>query len=396
MITNHSLGGNAGMTSNNARQYGYDFKSKKWGYGVKGPGGFTIPKSTTEQAADKSALAKKQMSTGDYTNATPYDVVNDILTKGTAAIPEGLKDIGKTSTNTQTQEQTVAAPVQAAADQTANYMGDLVGAAKPVAQAAITSTAGDEAQDFIKTLMKGGGAGTAAMAGAVKPTDTSFMDEGKAAIKAQTLGDMDMSKYVNPAEGALQASILHGGEVQNNAIRARMAKGGAFGGNMAVAQGQQNENTMRQLGLAARDAYQLASQNAGGDVDRLNATAAGNRAAVQGVNSQKLGANLTDAQRALSGGQAINQGEAQAGNDAWQMYLQKIGMATGVGSTAAGALGSLPGAKTTTQTGLAPNEAAAGLGTLIGLTGLKAEYDPNKPKTAAGGGTVVSSSRKIS
>jgi hypothetical protein len=394
MIPGFSFGAtNPLMNSGNGQKYGYDRATGKWGWGVKdAKGAFTIAPTAAEAAAKKSALAKSQMAVGDYTNATPYDVVNDILTKGTAAIPAGLKDIGKSSTNTMTSTQAVAAPVQAAADKSADYVGDLIGNAGGLAKDALTSTSGQASQDFISNLMKGGGAGSAAMQGALAPTDTGFMDEGKAALKAKTLADTDMSKYMNPAEGALQASILRGGDIQKNAIRARQAKAGAFGGNSAVAQGQADENTLRQLGLASRDAYELASRNAMTDVAALNATDVGNRAAVQGVNAQKLGANLTDAQRALTGGAAVNQGQQSVANDAWQQYLQKIGMATGIGQGAASALGALPGSKTISTETLGPNEQAAGLGTLIGLTGLKQEYDPNAPKTG-GGGTVSSSSK---
>lgn len=316
------------------------------------------------------------------TGTTPFDVINRIIQQGTNAVPDSLKDLAKFTTNTMTSTQAVGAPIQAASDATADYIKNFIGNG--------TGSGGDQSQQFITDMLSGkgaGAAGTAAITSAMNPTDTKFLDSGATQLKAHTLADTDMSKYMNPALAAEQGAILHGNDVMNNATRARQARSGAFGENSDVAQAQNNESTQRQLALSASDAFKNASANAMTDVGALNQTDVGNRGAVQGVNAEKLGANLSDSQRGLAAGQASNAGALATGNEAWQQYLQKIGMGAQLGQSAAGSLAALPGAKTQTTQSLGPSAAGTEIGALIGLTGVQQQYDP---KNKTGGGVSFS------
>lgn len=336
---------------------------------VAGAGAKTAYNPATGRTEAVSSWANGKPQFGGTASQSPSQIISDILAKGTGAVPDSLKSLAVQSTNTLTSTAGVGAPVQAASDDAAKYIQQMIGAG--------TGTGGDQAQDFIKQMLAGQGpTGTAssAMTKALGPTDTSYLDKGAEALKTHTLADTDMSKYMNPALGAEQAAILHGGDVQNNAIRARQAKSGAFGANSDVAQAQQNENIQRQLGLATKDAYQTASQNALADTGAMNATDVGNRGAVQNVGQEKLGAQLTDQQRALTGGGQINAGALATGNQAWQQYLQKLGIGANLGQAAAGSLGALPGTKTLSQEQLGPSAAGQEIGALIGLTGLQQQY----------------------
>lgn len=342
-------------------------------------------------ASDATAAAQNKKN--------PSQIINDIITKGTDAVPAGLKALGSQSTNTLTSSAGVSTPVQGAADKTAGYISDLVGQGNPDytgQRTAAISQPEQASQDFIMAQLRGGGPGTDAMKGATtQKMDTSGVTKAAGPVDTQKLTDVDMSKYVNPALTAEYDAILHGNDVMNNATRARMAKAGAFGANMDVAQAQNNESTKRQLALAGSDAFKTAQGAAQTDVAAENSGRQSNRSAGMSAASTALGANLTDAQRALTGGSMMNsdantratmaatsganaRGIDQAGLDAkYKQYLDKLGYGTQLASSASGALGAIPGTKTLSTEQLGPSAAGAQIGALIGLTGLQQQYDPN-------------------
>lgn len=355
-------------------------------------------------ASDQAAAAQSKKN--------PSQVIQDIINRGTDAVPAGLKALGAQSTNTLHSTAGVSAPVQQASDETARYVSNLVGGGNPDytgQRTAALSGPEQEAQDFTMAMLRGGGPGTDAMKGATtQKTDTSGVTAAAGPIQAQKLTDVDMSKYVNPAQTAEYDAILHGNEVMNNATRARMAKAGAFGANMDVAQAQNNESTQRQLGLASRDAYQTAQGAAQTDVAAENATRSGNRSAAVGAAQTAVGANLTDTQRALTGGSMMNadatgraaaaagagataRGVQQSDLDAkYKQYLEKLGYGVNLATGASGALSGLPGSKTVSTEQLGPSAAGQEIGALIGLTGLQQQYDPlNKTGVNYGASTAT-------
>lgn len=366
------------------REYGYDFRTGKWGWGQSGPGGFTL-------------------SGGSGTASQPNvgQTIQDIINKGTAAVPEPLRELSKLTTNTLTSTAAVSAPVQGAADKTADYISQLVGQGNPDytgQRVEALSAPEKQSMEQLQAMTRGEGpaaAGTAAMTRALENTDTSALTRAAGPIQAQKLPDVDISKYINPALGAEYDAILRGNDVQKNAIRARQAKAGAFGANSDVAQSLADESTKRQLALAGSDAFKIAQAAAQGDVSAENAVRESNRGAAMGAESNALGARLTDAQRALTGGQALTdtalrtnaanataganaRSVGQAGLDAnWQQYLAKLGYGLQLPGAAAGALGSLPGLKTVSTEQLGPSAAGQQIGALIGLTGLMDQYGTN-------------------
>lgn len=417
--------------ANGGRQYGYDFQQRKWGWGTRDAQGFHLPGGGT--------------NTG---SKTPAQVITDIINQGTNAVPDALRALGSQTTNTLTTTQGVSAPVQQAADQTANYISNLVGQGTPEytgQRVAQLSAPEQQAQDYFTQSLNGGGAGTAgartamdsltglatgtgggfdAIRGAMGQTDTSYLQEAARPVETQKLTDVDMAGYVNPAQNAIYDSILRGNEVTKNAIRARQAKAGAFGENSSVAQSLADDSTKRNLALAGADAFKIAQGAAQGDVAAENAGRQSNRSAQMTAAGQRLGASLTDQQRALMGGQAINsdmmqaaggasaagqtlhnmgqqsaagaaaagataRGVQQAGMDAgWEQYLQKLGYGLNLSQTASGALGQLPGLRTTATESLGPSAAGQQIGALIGLTGLQQQYGTN-----TGGGMIINGVR---
>lgn len=376
--------------NNSGQQYGYDFNTGQWGYGQIGANG-------------QFSMGGAKSGTGS--GQTPAQVIQDIITRGTNAVPDSLKDLSKLSTNTLTSTAGVSGKVQGAADQTADYISSLVGQGNPdytgqrVAGISPEEQASKDA--LAAQLSRGGGPGADAMKGAVgQKTDTSGITGAAGPVDTQKLTDVDISKYMNPAMTAEYDQILRGGDIQKNAIRARQAKAGAFGENSAVAQNLADETTQRQLGLASSDAFRTAQGAAQGDVSAENVGRQANRTAAMGAQTSKLSANLTDAQRALMGGSMMNsdfqslagatagaganaRGITQAGLDAkWQQYLQKLGYGTTLAGAASGALAGLPGTKTLSQEQLGPSDAGQQIGALIGLTGIQNQY--NKPGVAGG------------
>ncbi|HEY9473471.1 MAG TPA: hypothetical protein VIS06_06395, partial [Mycobacteriales bacterium] len=240
---------------------------------------------------------------------SPAQVIQDIIQNGTAAIPQSIKDLTKQTTNTSTSQSQVGTNVQDASDATADAIKSMVqGGVPDYTGDRVAQLSGQEkdSADFISNLMKGGGAGTAAMQGSLKDTDTSGITKSAGPVDTQKLTDVDISKYMNPALTAEYDAILHGNDVMNNATRARMAKAGAFGANMQVAQAQNNESTQRQLALAGSDAFRTAQGAAQGDVSAENAGRQANRTAAMGAAGQAAGINLSDKQRQLTGGSMMN------------------------------------------------------------------------------------------
>lgn len=400
-------------------QYGYDLQQKKWGWGTRGASGFSLPGGPAGAGTGSKS---------------PAEIITDIINQGTGAVPEALRVLGSQSTNTMTSTTGVSQPVQQAADNTAGYITNLIGQGNPEytgQRVASLSAPEQQVQDFQTRSLAGQGGGTAgvqagqntmigmaagtgggfdAMRGALGTSDTSGLDAAAGPVQTQKLTDVDMAGYVNPAQNAIYDSILRGNEVTKNAIRARQARAGAFGENSSVAQSLADDSTKRNLALAGADAFKIAQGAAAGDVAAENAGRQSNRNASMTAAQQKVAASLTDKQRALAGGQAINadmmtgaggavgagstlhnmgqqsaagaaaagataRSVEQAGHDAnWEQYLQRLGFGLNLAQTASGALGNLPGLRTTATTQLGPSAAGQQIGALIGLTGLQEQY----------------------
>lgn len=309
---------------------------------------------------------------------TPAQTIQNIIQNGTNAVPASLTALGSQSTNTMTSTAGVDQPIQNASDQTAQFIQNLIQGG--------TGTGGQAATNAVTQMLQGSGptsTATAAMEGALAPTNTNYLQSGAAPVSAAQLSTANINQYLDPNLQSEEAATEFTGQEQDNAIRAREAKSGAFGGNSAVSQAVQDELTQQTVAQEQEQGYQSAIGEATTDVGAQNAAAQANRAAVQNVNSQTLGAQLTDAQRALTGGQALNSTALATQGQDYSQYLQSIGLGASLGQAASSSLGALPGTKTLSTDQLGPSAAGQEIGALIGLTGLEQQY--SQPQ---GGGGV--------
>jgi hypothetical protein len=144
------------------------------------------------------------------------------------------------------------------------------------------------------------GANTAAIA--PQPATTAQINRGSISdINAGQVADTDLTKYLNPFTQSVvsttAADIQRQGDQADQAVRARYAAGGAFGGSrQAVAQAENARNTTDIIaktiaGLRA-DGYNNAVQNANADLNRrLTADQANQGTSLAAATSNMAAAN---------------------------------------------------------------------------------------------------------
>lgn len=143
-----------------------------------------------------------------------------------------------------------------------------------------------------------------AAGGGISPDITRMI-----AASAQRADPGIIAQEMNPYEDSILGAIRRQGDIANNAIRARAAKAGAFGGDReAVMEAAQNEGTQRNIGLAQADIFDKAmaqfntEQNRGLNVGTtLAGVASGDRSAA--ASTAALLASLNQAAQQSQAGQ---------------------------------------------------------------------------------------------
>jgi hypothetical protein len=239
-------------------------------------------------------------------------------TTQTQGVPGWVEDAGRR--NYVTAEQVAGGMYPDNLGRPIQYTGPRVAGLTPDEMTARTNARGIEGNPFL-----GEAAGMVRSAGNVDSGGRNV-----ALASGQRFKDSDTQAFMNPYMDAVFGEIERTGDRNLNDIRARAAKAGAFGGSrQAVAESLQRDQTQRQVGQVAAQAFESGQQQFNTEQNR-------------GLQIAQLLDQITNAgaNRNLAAGQALgNLGQAEIGNDVTLVQLlnqlggQERGIAQGIFDT---------------------------------------------------------------
>jgi hypothetical protein len=236
----------------------------------------------------------------------------------TQSIPDWVTDAGRR--NFQTAEQVAAGNWPSNLGTPPQYTGPRVAGFTPMEMDARTKAGGMSGNPFLTEA--------AGMVRGATGRESGAMPVALAS--GQRFKDSDTTAFMNPYMDAVFGEIERTGDRSLNDIRARAAKAGAFGGSrQAVAEGLQRDQTQRQVGQVASQAFESGQQQFNQEQNR-------------GLQISQLleQINNAGASRDIAGATTLaNLGQTGFGNDASIIQLlnslggQERGIAQGIFDT---------------------------------------------------------------
>jgi hypothetical protein len=239
-------------------------------------------------------------------------------TTATQGVPGWVEDAGRR--NLITAEQIAAGAYPENIGRPIQYTGPRVAGLTPdemQARASARNVAGNPFLDEAAGMVRGA-------------AGVDSGGRGVALASGQRFKDSDTTAFMNPYMDAVFGEIERTGDRNLNDIRARAAKAGAFGGSrQAVAESLQRDQTQRQVGQVASQAFESGQQQFNTEQNR-------------GLQIAQLLDQITNAgaNRDLASGQALaNLGQAGFGNEMAiiqmlnQLGGQERGIAQGIFDT---------------------------------------------------------------